>query len=266
MKLPIDLPPIPGLVSPSWETVFGVEIRENDENLVPLSLAENTILVRPAYYSAGIERALPECYARDSIRQRLLEANALLPKGLRLVILDSWRSKETQVALFKLCAAALTKAYPDRSAPEIKEMTEEFVAPPCMEKSRPSPHATGGAVDLTIATIDGVPLFFGAPFDYPGPISYTRYFEERLEQGDLLSEKETIALGNRRLLYDVMTRAGFVNYHGEWWHYEYGTQRWAYVENKPFGVFGPREVVLDSFSVFNPSSASELTALVTAGG
>lgn len=262
----IDSPTIPQSVMPSWETVFGVEIRENNEDFVPLSLAENRILVRPAYYSAGIDRALPECYARDSIRERLLEANALLPKGLRLVVLDCWRSKETQVALFKSCASALTKAYPEKDEKSIKKMTEDFVAPPSMEKTRPSPHATGGAVDLTIATTDGVPLFFGAPFDYPGPISQTRYFEESLEQGETLGEQEEVALRNRRLLYDVMIRAGFVNYHSEWWHFEYGTQRWAYVKGRPFALFGPKNVVLDSFSVFSPLLDSGLTTLVTAGG
>ncbi len=265
MTQPIDSPPIPQTSSPSWEDVFGVEIRESDEGLVPLSFAESRILVRPAYYSAGMDRALPECFARNSIRRRLLEAGALLPEGLRLVVLDSWRSKETQVALFNECASALAKAYPDKDEKVIREMTEEFVAPPSLEKSCPSPHATGGAVDLTIATTDGVPLFFGAPFDYPGPISNTRYFEECLERGKELDEREKTALGNRRLLYDVMVRAGFVNYHGEWWHFEYGTQRWAYVKNKPCALYGPRNVVLNSFAVFSPS-ADDITTLVTAGG
>ncbi|RWU06651.1 peptidase M15 [Pseudodesulfovibrio sp. S3] len=266
MTQPINPPSIPKMGTPSWETVFGVEIRENNEDFVPLSLAENQILVRPAYYGAGIDRALPECYARDSIRKRLLQANALLPEGLRLIILDSWRSKETQVALFGACSSALAKAYPDKDEKSIKEMTEEFVAPPSLEKTRPSPHATGGAVDLTIATTDGVPLFFGAPFDYPGPISNTRYFEECLECGKGLSDEEEVALSNRRLLFDVMTRAGFVNYHGEWWHFEYGTQRWAYVKNRPFAFYGPKKIVLNSFSVFNPSADSGITTLVTAGG
>lgn len=266
-KTPLMHPPtIPQLGTPSWETVFGVEIRENNEGFVPLSLAENQILVRPAYYSAGIDRALPECYARDAIRRRLLQANALLPDGLRLVILDCWRSKETQAALFNQCAAALAKAYPDKDEKSIKEMTENFVAPPSMERTCPSPHITGGAVDLTIATMDGVPLFFGSPFDYPGPISHTRYFEESLEKGEPLGEQESAALHSRRLLYDVMTRAGFVNYHGEWWHYEYGTQRWAYVKDEGFALFGPKNVVLDSFAAFNQSADTELTILVTAGG
>ncbi|MFW5490466.1 MAG: M15 family metallopeptidase [Desulfovibrio sp.] len=262
----IDSPPIPVSATPSWDEVFTKEIKESGETIVPLSLAENQILVRPAYFSAGIDRALPECYARDQIRCMLLKANSLLPKGMRLVILDTWRSKETQSALFRECAAALAKVYPDKDEPTINEMTSEFVARPSLESSRPSPHATGGAVDLTIATTDGQPLFFGAPFDYPGPISNTRYFEERLEQGETLSETEEDALENRRLLYDVMIRAGFVNYHGEWWHFEYGTQRWAYLKEQPHALYGPKIVTLNSFASFVPSPNSEITTLVSAGG
>lgn len=262
----LDSPPIPKLVTPSWEDVFSVKIRENNEKFVPLSLAENHILVRPAYYSAGIDRALPECYARDVIRRKLLKANALLPKGLRLVILDTWRSKETQTALFRECASALSEAYPDKQEQDIKKMTEEFVAPPSLKECCPSPHATGGAVDLTIVTTEGVPLFFGAPFDYPGPISNTRYFEECLEMNKQLSEEEKVALESRRLLYDVMIQAGFVNYHGEWWHFEYGTQRWAYLKQKSHAIYGPKNIVLNGFAMFNPPADAGITTLVGAGG
>lgn len=262
-----DLLPVPEAGTPDWETIFAVKIKENQEKLVPLSLAENKILVRPAYYSAGIERALPECYARDEIRKRLLEAASMLPDGLRLVVLDSWRSKDTQTALFEACSAALKIAHPDKNEHEIKEMTEEFVAPPSLDSDCPSPHSTGGAVDLTIASTDGVPLSMGAPFDYPGPVSNTRYYEELLENGRELSGQEHEALMNRRLLYDVMTRADFVNYHGEWWHFEYGTQRWAYLQNRAHAIYGPRIVTLNTFESLLPASSDQsITFLVSAGG
>ena len=31
----------------------------------------------------------------------------------------------------------------------------------------------------------------------------------------------------RRLLFHAMMQSGFANYPGEWWHFEYGTLRWA---------------------------------------
>ncbi|WP_319765093.1 M15 family metallopeptidase [Maridesulfovibrio sp.] len=262
-----NLPAIPPEAKPDWSEVFTIEIRENNDRLLPLSLAEGQILVRPAYFSAGIEKALPDCYARDEIRKRLLVANSLLPKGLRLIILDAWRSKETQTALFTACSKALEKAYPDIEADKIVKMTEEFVAPPSLSSERPSPHATGGAVDLTIASVDGVPLHMGAPFDYPGPVSNTRYYEERVEKGERVTDLEQEALLNRRLLYDVMIKAGFVNYHGEWWHFEYGTQRWGFLKGIPHALYGPRIITLNTFEALVPcSSGNDITTLVTAGG
>lgn len=51
-----NLPAIPPEAKPDWSEVFTIEIRENNERLLPLSLAEDQILVRPAYFSAGIEK------------------------------------------------------------------------------------------------------------------------------------------------------------------------------------------------------------------
>jgi D-alanyl-D-alanine dipeptidase len=30
-----------------------------------------------------------------------------------------------------------------------------------------------------------------------------------------------------------MTKSGFANYPGEWWHFEYGTLRWAATTDAP---------------------------------
>ena len=40
-------------------------------------------------------------------------------------------------------------------------------------------------------------------------------------------ERDEEVRKNRRLLYHVMSAAGFVNYDGEWWHYSYGDRQWA---------------------------------------
>ena len=37
---------------------------------------------------------------------------------------------------------------------------------------------------------------------------------------------------HRRLLYSVMTEAGFTNYPEEWWHYDYGDLFWARATGK----------------------------------
>ncbi|BBD09777.1 M15 family metallopeptidase [Desulfovibrio ferrophilus] len=245
-----DAPPIKAVEKPSWDTVFTTSVADCGEALVPLSLAPERYLVRPAYHAAGIPGALSECYARDGVRKRLLIAQDLLPSNLRLIILDTWRSVEVQTSLFTQCKASLKRVHSGLDDEALENMTSRFVALPSLDERRPSPHVTGGAVDLALATTDGSPLWFGASFDYPGPVSYTRHFEELLEQGETLDVRENEALHNRRLLHHVMLQAGFVNYHGEWWHYEYGTQRWAYIKGLDEAKYSVSKPNLNPFESF----------------
>ncbi len=198
MIIPKDAPAIAPAPAPEWARVHQVPVRECGQPLVPLSLAPERILVRPAYHVAGIPGALPECHAREEVQKRLWAAQALLPPFLRLVILDAWRGVRVQTALYDQCRAALARAHPGADAAALDEMTGRFVALPSVEPGRPSPHVTGGAVDLTLATVAGAPLWFGAAFDFPGPVSFTRTFEERLDAGETLDDRGRTALENRR--------------------------------------------------------------------
>ncbi len=229
---------IPQNTRDSRDKIYSIDIAESREPLIPLSLAPERFLARSNYFELGMPGTTAECYARMTIRELLLKAATLLPQHLRLVVLDAWRSKELQQYLYQQCQNALERIYPDLNKEEITAITQQYVAPPQTKPEAPPPHFTGGAVDLLIATKDGMPLFFGSPFDDPNEISATRYFEEKLETGDTLSAPETTALRNRRLLYHVMTKAGFVNLVSEWWHFEYGTQRWAYQKEKDSAIYG----------------------------
>lgn len=55
----------------------------------------------------------------------------------------------------------------------------------------------------------------------------------------------TCVRDNRRLLYKIMTEAGFTNLPSEWWHYDYGDRFWAYYNNCSAiyeGVFTKEEI------------------------
>ncbi len=241
--------PILETTTPSWKEIHAVPIHPTDEPLVPLSLCPEKILVRSAYFQAGIPGAHPECYAREEVQQRLMEAAGLLPQGFRLVILDGWRSPELQISLFQQCYDYYKAKTPGADDRELSRLASQFVALPSTSPEAPSPHLTGGAIDLLISDDQGRALFFGTPFDHAGESSHTRYFEEteKLEQTDSLRKKDIIARDNRRLLYNAMIRAGFVNYHAEWWHFEFGTQQWALKSGKDTACYGPVHLSLRSF-------------------
>jgi D-alanyl-D-alanine dipeptidase len=69
-------------------------------------------------------------------------------------------------------------------------------------------HNKGGAVDITLVTLDGDELDMGTDFDYFGKKAYHDTTE--------LPEK---VLQNRLLLKQTMEKFGFWSIRTEWWHY-----------------------------------------------
>lgn len=230
--------PIPSAGAWSWEEARRRKIVEGGERLVPLSLCPDNILSRPQYFLQGIAGALPECYAREGVHKRLLAAAKLLPPGYRFVVLDCWRPLKVQQALFAILQGELKEKHPLLPVEEITKMTLTYVALPSRDAQKPSPHNTGGAVDLTIADENGLLLDMGTDYDDATARAATAYFEQRLADGAELTPAELEALKNRRLLFHSMTAAGFTNYADEWWHYDYGNQNWAWVSGSEYAVYG----------------------------
>ena len=107
---------------------------------------------------------------------------------------------------------------------------ERFVA----DGKRGGRHNYGVAVDLTIATLDGIPLDMGAGFDdFTSAASvkgtadtsdpatrtidvYRTYINDMAKKGIISKQSAQ----NRILLLEVMCEAGLYPYRREWWHYE----------------------------------------------
>ena len=89
---------------------------------------------------------------------------------------------------------------------------------------RGAPHATGAAVDVTLQQPNGAAAAMGTDFDAFEPRAHTRWYERRVEAGEPLTAADRTAVSHRRLLFWVMTGAGFSNYPDEWWHFSLGDQ------------------------------------------
>lgn len=181
------------------------------------------------YFKRGLLGATQQVYVRESVAARLVSASEKLPDGVRLRVSDGYRPLQIQQQLWDEVYASARLRHPDWSADALHEFTARFVALPQNRPDRPPPHLTGGAVDVCLTTMDGVELAMGSDFDGEGESALTAAFE---------SQPESVAAKNRRLLYHTMISAGFANYPNEWWHYEWGTLRWALHSGVRCAVFG----------------------------
>ncbi len=227
--------PVPQLAEPCWEALGRLPIVPDDEPLVPMSLAPAPVRVFPAYARLGIPGAVPECFVREGVHRRLLAVARGLPRGLGLVVLDGWRPWRVQQYLFDTLFEVMRARHPTCGEEALLARTREFVAMPSRDPRAPSPHLTGGAVDVTLCDADGLMLEMGSQFDEASVASHSDY----LERLDAPEGRQRRARSCRRVLYHAMCGAGFSNLPSEWWHYDFGNQLWAHYGGHPQAHYGP---------------------------
>lgn len=183
----------------------------------------------PVYFAQQIAGSLPVVYLRPQVVERLLLALTHIPERFGLLILDGWRSVETQNALRQTVLQQIKSAQPNLSEDEYRQILDQFVADPHRADMAP-PHSTGGSVDLTLFDLaTGAAVDMGSAFDEASPASYTVALE---------GLPEDPAHRYRRILFHAMRQAGFSNLPSEWWHYDYGNQLWAFFTQQPHAIFG----------------------------
>jgi D-alanyl-D-alanine dipeptidase len=176
--------------------------------------------VVPHYALGGWANAIDDCWLRSGVATRLCAAADALAEPFGLVVYDGWRQRVLQEELYLTALA-------DPSIPP------GLFAEPSRDDERPAPHESGGAVDLAL-TVNGVAVAPGTDFDDTTPQAFAAALEDAPGP-----DRDA-----RRLLYWVMRDAGFVVYEGEWWHFEYGTRRWAAIVNRSpiYGATRPPSV------------------------
>jgi D-alanyl-D-alanine dipeptidase len=203
LSLPTQ-PPLPSLIEPTEPAVTD----PIDELMIRVEDLHPNIDVVPHYALGGWTNAIGECWLRSGVATRLRAAADALPEAVGLVVYDGWRPRKLQKELYMTALA-------DPAIPP------GFLAEPSSDDVRPAPHESGGAVDLAL-TVNGVAVAPGTDFDD----TTTQAFAAALEDTPGPDRDA------RRMLYWVMRNAGFVVYEGEWWHFEYGTRRWAAILNR----------------------------------
>lgn len=198
--------------------------------------------------------SLMTLFVRSEVAERLRAAQRLLPWDMRLVVFDAYRTLEVQGSLYTHFHDELARLHPGWDETRLATETQRFVSLPSTDPTRPSPHNTGGAVDLAIVRLSPLDalrlrhveralaresgwerryalemrriglmrgaslLDFGTRFDHGGEASALAHLEKLAEKRALSTDERT-ARANRRLLASVMSAAGMQPYADEWWHW-----------------------------------------------
>ena len=169
------------------------------QSLDPSILVELKYSTPDNFLKADAYGDLETCFLQPPAAHMLAAASHLLQAqhpDLRLLVYDGARPRSVQRNMWALVGGT---------------DLEDYVANP----ERGSVHNFGAAVDLTLATADGMPLDMGTEFDFFGNLAQPRFEEQFLEEGRLTREQ----VENRRLLREVMEAAGFSMINVEWWHF-----------------------------------------------
>lgn len=181
---------------------------------------DGCLWAEPAYEQRGYAQGLPDIWLRSEVVERLTRAaEALRGDGLALLVWDGWRPLSLQRHLWDEYRRSLA-ASTGLEGEALDARAREFVAPVTDEET--PAHSTGGAVDLSLCSSQGVAIDMGGEFDELTDRSHPDFYER-----PALTPGELGYRDRRRLLHRVMSDQGFERMPSEWWHFEYGTPSWA---------------------------------------
>lgn len=137
-----------------------IDVDAQSELLVPVGvLSDFDVFTSSIYYSEHdnspyklnqLHGSNITIFLRQDVAKRLLQAERLLPTGYHLIIFDGWRSIEVQKSLYDEYYNSLKNKLPNWDEVMLSEETQKYVSLPSNNPGNPSPHNTGGSVDLTI--------------------------------------------------------------------------------------------------------------------
>jgi zinc D-Ala-D-Ala dipeptidase len=196
-EVPEELNPVMGVLEKRMIEAGLVNIQESD----PSILVELKYSTEDNFIGIDLYGDLKNCYLQSRPAEMLAKAQQYLQENYpeyTLLIYDCARPLVIQQKLWDTL---------DMPASDKRK----YVADPKIG----SIHNYGSAVDLTIATTDGEPLDMGTAYDFFGELAYPAKEADMLEKG-LLTE---IQVNNRKILRQVMRKAGFSPIEYEWWHF-----------------------------------------------
>lgn len=224
-----------------------IPIKENGEKLVQVP----DEIAFPFYARTMNFVESEQIYLREEVLEKVLNARERLKSfGFDLKVYDGWRSVELQEKLFWFYMRAFTagkfnqkeqfeqlddfstikacfESLPPETQMVMREANRTFVSWPSKDPEAPSPHATGGSVDVWLFE-NGKAANLGVPFDWMEE-NAGAFYHLKLRKNKFTGNDRKICR-NRSKIILAMANAGFSCYGPEFWHFNYGNQMDALVK------------------------------------
>lgn len=212
----VDLPPSVLLSDPRIKAVGTLEC---GEPLVDVRRFRRVVVDERHAHPSG-----SWALVRVGVLDRLLRAADALPSGLRLVLVEGYRSVARQRDYFDRYVTSVQATSPALDEDAARMQAGAFVSPPDT-----APHCSGAAVDVTLVDAAGDEMDMGTAVG-----ASTLGSRDCFTAAPHLPER---AQRNRALLHAAMEQAGFVNYPTEWWHFSYGDRYWAFCTDRAAALY-----------------------------
>lgn len=226
-----------------------IPIAENNDPMV--NLKDYPFIIAPMYFDWKLSDT-PDLWTRKAIADKLIviQNEHLEPLERQFKIWDPWRSRIVQNNIYQKFWNELQEENPEWDDEKLVFEVGVFVTK-ADDINRIPPHATGGSIDLTVVGKDNSEMDFGTAFDHFGPEAATQYFENN-------NENDTAKV-NRRWLHQIMVEAEFETDIDEWWHFDFGNQKWALQSGNSTAFYGE---VINPIS-FNQTLKQDMTHALT---
>jgi len=239
-----------------------IPIHDLGEPLVEIPLDKFVVISPHPYQQVGA--SYPD-YSPYHLRQGVVDRLCLaqdylqiLQPGWNLAIFDGYRPVAVQKFMVDYTFGELVQAqgWEQESlmleqSESLWELVHQIWAVPNYDRATPPPHSTGGAVDLALVDATGAIVDFGSPIDEISERSHPDFYAQNSQDSqNLLLRQSTVTPDPQRQTYHqqrvilmaVMEQAGFQRHPGEWWHFCYGDQMWAWLSEATTAIYGRVEV------------------------
>jgi len=209
--------------------VLAVQIHENHDPMVDMTTQSDISYGPPPLLPNNTDYTK----VRKTVYDKLKQAQAMLPDGLKLRLYEGYRNLELQQKIFQERYDSLQKANPTLTHQQLFTESTKFVSPVINldgSKNIP-PHSTGAAVDVYLVDSKGNVVDMGIHLDD----TYQDLTGEYCKTDS--HEISAQAKEYRKIMAKALQAVGFVNYPTEYWHWSYGDRYWAQQTGQTFAIY-----------------------------